>query len=187
MTCHCWLEDDRMSHVKGVGTSVLQPQGIDSANNLNEPGTGISPEPPDKSLGWSTPWFWSRELLSRGPVDSTWTSNSQKLWNYKFVLFKDAKFLVICYGSNRKVIHLPQIKIKSTPESCWHLRRHALLQGIFLTQGLNLSLFMSPALAGRFFTTSATWEVYLLGMRLKFQGHGLNISQLLGSSTSIIR
>ena len=116
MTCHCWLEDDRMSHVKGVGTSVLQPQGIDSANNLNEPGTGISPEPPDKSLGWSTPWFWSRELLSRGPVDSTWTSNSQKLWNYKFVLFKDAKFLVICYGSNRKVIHLPQIKIKSTPE-----------------------------------------------------------------------
>ena len=35
---------------------------------------------------------------------------------------------------------------------------HALLQGIFLTQGLNLHLFMSPALAGRFFTTSPTWE-----------------------------
>ena len=34
---------------------------------------------------------------------------------------------------------------------------HALLQGIFLTQGPNLCL-MSPALAGRFFTTSATWE-----------------------------
>ena len=32
---------------------------------------------------------------------------------------------------------------------------HTLLQGIFLTQGLNPCL-ISPALAGRFFTTSAT-------------------------------
>ena len=32
---------------------------------------------------------------------------------------------------------------------------HVLLQGISLTQGSSL---MSPALAGRFFTTSATWE-----------------------------
>ena len=35
----------------------------------------------------------------------------------------------------------------------------ALLQGIFPTQGLNVCLSMSPALAGRFFTTSATWEI----------------------------
>ena len=35
---------------------------------------------------------------------------------------------------------------------------HALLQGIFPTQGLNLCL-TSPALAGEFFTTCATWEV----------------------------
>ena len=35
---------------------------------------------------------------------------------------------------------------------------HALLQGIFATQGSNLS-FMSPALAGGFFTSSAAWEV----------------------------
>ena len=35
---------------------------------------------------------------------------------------------------------------------------HALLQGIFLTQGSNPCL-LSPALAGGFFTTSATWEV----------------------------
>ena len=34
---------------------------------------------------------------------------------------------------------------------------HALFQGIFLTQGLNPSL-LSPALAGEFFTTSATWK-----------------------------
>ena len=35
---------------------------------------------------------------------------------------------------------------------------HALLQGIFPTQGSNLHLLTSPAFAGRFFTTSATWE-----------------------------
>ena len=40
---------------------------------------------------------------------------------------------------------------KNTGEGC-----HALLQGIFPTQGLNP---MSYALAGRFFTTSATWEI----------------------------
>ena len=35
---------------------------------------------------------------------------------------------------------------------------HALLQGIFPTQGLNLYLFTSPALVDGFLTTSITWE-----------------------------
>ena len=35
---------------------------------------------------------------------------------------------------------------------------HALLQGIFLTQGLKWHLLCLLALADRFFTTSATWE-----------------------------
>ena len=35
---------------------------------------------------------------------------------------------------------------------------HALLQGIFPTLGLNLGLLCLPALAGKFFTTSTTWE-----------------------------
>ena len=39
---------------------------------------------------------------------------------------------------------------------------HDLLQGIFLTQGLNPHLLISPALADRFFTTSATWEACML-------------------------
>ena len=39
---------------------------------------------------------------------------------------------------------------------------HALLQGIFLTKELNLSLIMCPALAGWFFTTSATWEAHYM-------------------------
>ena len=43
----------------------------------------------------------------------------------------------------------------------------ALLQGIFLTQGLNPCL-MSPALAGSFFITSGTWEALpLLILALK--------------------
>ena len=38
----------------------------------------------------------------------------------------------------------------------------ALLQAIFPTQGLNLHLLSLPALAGRFFTTSASWETHNL-------------------------
>ena len=34
---------------------------------------------------------------------------------------------------------------------------HFLLQGIFQTEGLNLGLLLSPALADSFFTTSTTW------------------------------
>ena len=42
-----------------------------------------------------------------------------------------------------------------------------LLQGIFPTQGLNPCL-MSPALAGRFVTTRATWETsYAVYFRMK--------------------
>ena len=37
---------------------------------------------------------------------------------------------------------------------------HALLQGIFPTQGLNPYLLHLPALASRFFTTNATWEAH---------------------------
>ena len=35
---------------------------------------------------------------------------------------------------------------------------HAFLQGIFLTQGSNLPLFTSTALAGGCFTSGDTWE-----------------------------
>ena len=39
---------------------------------------------------------------------------------------------------------------------------HALLQGIFLTQRSNKHLLTSPVLAGRFFTTSTTWEDFIV-------------------------
>ena len=42
---------------------------------------------------------------------------------------------------------------------------HALLQGIFLTQGLNPHLLDLPALTSGFFATSTTWEVpFVLGV-----------------------
>ena len=41
---------------------------------------------------------------------------------------------------------------------------HFLLQGIFLTQRRNLCLLHSSTLAGRFFTTSATWEGHMYCM-----------------------
>ena len=50
---------------------------------------------------------------------------------------------------------------------------HALLQGIFPTQGSNP--LMSPALPGRFFTTGATWEAHS------------NLSKFTGLVTSRVR
>ena len=35
---------------------------------------------------------------------------------------------------------------------------HALFKGIFLIVGIKPTSLMSPALTGRFFTTSSTWE-----------------------------
>ena len=43
--------------------------------------------------------------------------------------------------------------VKNTGVYC-----HALLHGIFPTQGIKPTSLMAPALAGRFFTTSPTWE-----------------------------
>ena len=40
------------------------------------------------------------------------------------------------------------------------------LQGIFPAQGSNLHHFTSPALAGGFFTTSATWEALIFNLIL---------------------
>ena len=42
---------------------------------------------------------------------------------------------------------------------------HALLQGIFLTQGSNTHFFVPPALVGGFFTNSATWEAILSSVK----------------------
>ena len=51
---------------------------------------------------------------------------------------------------------------------------HFLLQGIFPTQGLNPRLLHLPALAGRFFTSAATWEA--LSEQYKKKSHSLRVS-----------
>ena len=45
---------------------------------------------------------------------------------------------------------------------------HSLIQGILLTHGSNPESLTSPALAGRFFTTSTTWEA-LVYTRVKLK------------------
>ena len=49
------------------------------------------------------------------------------------------------------------LSIGSPRQEYW-MGCHFLLQGIFLTQGSNPSLFRLAGLAAGFFTTSATWE-----------------------------
>ena len=46
------------------------------------------------------------------------------------------------------------------PDKSTGVGYHALLQGIFPNLGIKPSSHMSLALAGRFFTTSATWEAH---------------------------
>ena len=63
--------------------------------------------------------------------------------------------------------------------------RHALLQGIFPTQGLRPSL-MSPALAGGFFTTSATLGsdtyIYIHTHSYIYKGHAYFIHKNMKSA-----
>ena len=61
--------------------------------------------------------------------------------------------------------------------------RHALLQGIFPTQGLNLHLLTSSALAGGFFTARATWEAASICLPL---GYSLSFQLLIVLSNFII-
>ena len=64
---------------------------------------------------------------------------------------------------------------KNTGAGC-----HALLQGIFLTQGLNLESLMSPALTVGFFITSTTWKALTkLDSILKSRGITLPTKVLL--------
>ena len=59
---------------------------------------------------------------------------------------------------------------------------HSLLQRVFPTQGWDPDL-MSPALAGRFFTTSATWEALWTGHFVQC----INCTTMYGSQGSMCR
>ena len=57
---------------------------------------------------------------------------------------------------------------KNTGVSC-----HALLQGIFQTQGLNPHLLHLPVLTSRFFTTNTTWKAHNFCKRKIYSFHVL--------------
>ena len=61
------------------------------------------------------------------------------------------------------------------------------LQRIFPTQGLNPHLIMSLILAGRFLTTSASWEAFHYGVLLRVHGEIGNQSQKLSVTGNIPR
>ena len=91
-------------------------------------------------------------------------------WNYTFLIASVTTSVIhpvcMCAKSLQPCLTLCDPMDCSTPGSSVHRESpgkntgmgcHVLLQGFFLAQGLNQSL-MSPALTGRFFTTSATWD-----------------------------
>ena len=55
----------------------------------------------------------------------------------------------------------PGSSVQDSPGKNTAMGCHALLQGIFLTQGSNPVSLMSPVLAGRFFTTSASGKPHM--------------------------
>ena len=63
---------------------------------------------------------------------------------------------------------------------------HFLLQGTTLTQGLDPQLFLSPASAGGFFTTSATWEAQGV-LRLESSSAALGAKTTAGPGLSYSR
>ena len=95
---------------------------------------------------------WPRGMVQGGRMEegSGWGIHVY-LWRIHVDIWQNQYNIVKLKKKKRKV----KKKKKNTGVAC-----HFLLQGIFLTQGSNPQ-FMSPALAGRFFTTSATWKAHL--------------------------
>jgi len=67
-----------------------------------------SPESPLRNAVQPTPWFWSwrpwAENLAEPPA---WATDLWKLWDNKSGLFSFTKFVVMCYNSDRRLIHHP--------------------------------------------------------------------------------
>ena len=81
------------------------------------------------------------------------TEGCTRMWRYLMLLSEVMSDSATLWTAACQALPSMVSPGKSTTVGC-----HALLQGIFLTQGLNLCLLRLPALVGMFFTTSATWE-----------------------------
>ena len=83
------------------------------------------------------------------------------LWNSEGLVFRALSHSVLSDSCNTRLACPWDSPGKNTGVSC-----HFLLQEIFPTQGLNPPSPASPALAGGFFTASATWGASMdLGLR----------------------
>ena len=86
------------------------------------------------------------------------TNGEQQSWNTKCNLwvqshFSHARLFVTPWLQPTRLLCPWDSPGKNSGVGC-----HALLQGIFSTQGSNPHVLLSPPLAGWFFTTSTTWE-----------------------------
>ena len=109
------------------------------------PGKGSAPGPPVES-GMVTP-----TLRPHKPQGTTGTCGGERCW-VRFVCVRSAALSYLTlwqlHGVQPARLLCPWESLgKNTGVGC-----HFLLQGIFLIQGSNLHLIVSPALAGRFFT-----------------------------------
>ena len=96
---------------------------------------------------------------SSWPRDQTWVSCMQAdaLPSELLLLLSHFSRVQLC-ATLWTVAHQAPLSMGFFRQEHWSRGCHALLQEIFSTLGSNLCL-MSPALSGRFFTTSASWEV----------------------------
>lgn len=106
-----------ISHQK-LGLSVLQPQEINSSSNLSERGVRFFPS---QAFGWehclvktANAALWDPEQMTQ--LSHTQILDLQQQSDNKCVLFKVAKFVVICYVVVKNGYHTLRI---SWPHALW--------------------------------------------------------------------
>lgn len=90
-------------------SQAFQPYGckeLDSASNPNNPGNEFFPtasrEEPNLVNTWSLLYETLSRELSWAPLDF----QPRELWANQWMLFEAAKFVAICYGSERKLMYI---------------------------------------------------------------------------------
>ena len=113
----------------------------------------------------------SRLTISRLHISANWKWCSQYFASFYFPIrcgVSCAQLLQLCPTLCKPVTVAITTPAGSSVHGILQARVgcHALLQVIFLTQGLNLCLLCLPALASGFFTTSTTWTAQCFLVKL---------------------
>lgn len=80
-----------------------------------------SPEAPDRNPVGPTLWFQPWEIPSRKPSDAMPDFRCKDLWDNKWILFPDSKFIVVCYAAI-KLIHCSCLFVNSPVCPCCSVR-----------------------------------------------------------------